>query len=165
MSHSVFSITYLHFAYSLHFTLELCLGITTCNHLATQTMVLQHIYIVRHAVSARSHSKSIIHTSASALTGPAPQFRSQFILDPASGQYSSPIPCPTGIPTDPALTSYGEAQAEQLAQRLAGIEPAIDVLYSSPFYRCIQTLGPTAARLGQARGGGAPAVRIETGLG
>jgi broad specificity phosphatase PhoE len=52
--------------------------------------------------------------------------------------------------SDPALASYGVTQAEQLAQHLLATDPTIDAVYSSPFYRCIQTLAPfTAARTAQ----------------
>jgi transcription factor C subunit 7 len=72
------------------------------------------------------------------------------VVDPATGEYNSTVRSPTGIPSDPALASYGVQQAEQLAQHLLATDPTIDAVYSSPFYRCIQTLAPfTAARTAQ----------------
>jgi 8-oxo-dGTP diphosphatase len=44
---------------------------------------------------------------------------------------------------DRPLTEAGFAQARALARRLAGGAP-VDVLYSSPFLRCTQTLEPLA---------------------
>ena len=49
---------------------------------------------------------------------------------------------PTGIPTDPPLTSKGVEQSKELAQHLANIDPPVERIYSSPFYRCLQTLKP-----------------------
>lgn len=49
---------------------------------------------------------------------------------------------PTGIPTDPPLTAKGVEQSKELADYLASIEPPVDRIYSSPFYRCLQTLKP-----------------------
>jgi transcription factor C subunit 7 len=78
------------------------------------------------------------------------QFRSNWVVDPETGEYNSTIRSPTGIASDPALASYGVSQAEQLAQHLLATDPTIDAVYSSPFYRCIQTLAPfTAARTAQ----------------
>ncbi|KAL5113405.1 hypothetical protein ACEQ8H_008702 [Pleosporales sp. CAS-2024a] len=57
------------------------------------------------------------------------------------------VKTPTGIPTDPPLTSKGVQQSHELADYLCSIEPPIDRIYSSPFYRCLQTLKPTTDRL------------------
>lgn len=68
-------------------------------------------------------------------------------MDPTTGEYNSTVRSPTGIASDPALASYGVKQAEELAQHLLATDPTIDAVYSSPFYRCIQTLSPyTTAR-------------------
>ncbi|KAL1889041.1 C6 zinc cluster transcription factor-like protein [Ceratocystis pirilliformis] len=69
-------------------------------------------------------------------------FRTSWSVDPATGKYSSAFPSPTGIPSDPALTSHGVHQSLELADRLATIEPPIDVVFSSPWYRCLQTISP-----------------------
>ncbi|KAK4556761.1 C6 zinc cluster transcription factor-like protein [Recurvomyces mirabilis] len=81
-------------------------------------MVLEKIYVVRHG------------------------FRSNWVVDPDTGTYSSNITSPTGIPSDPALASYGVKQAEQLGEYLSNLQPPVDIIFSSPFYRCIQTLSP-----------------------
>ncbi|KAK3678763.1 C6 zinc cluster transcription factor-like protein [Recurvomyces mirabilis] len=81
-------------------------------------MVLEKIYVVRHG------------------------FRSNWVVDPNTGTYSSNITSPTGIPSDPALASYGVKQAEQLGEHLSNLQPPVDIIFSSPFYRCIQTLVP-----------------------
>ena len=94
----------------------------------------------------------------------ASQFRTNWSLDPATGKYSSSTKIPTGIPTDPPLASYGVEQAKELADFLCALEPPIDRIYSSPFYRCLQTLKPATDRLFAAgRAGGK--VRVDRGLG
>lgn len=96
------------------------------------------------------------------------QFRSNWVVDPQTGEYSASIPSPTGIPSDPALAGYGVDQAHELAAHLAKIEPPIQRVYSSPFYRCIQTIAPTVASLNKdsanAEGKGVN-VRLENGIG
>ncbi|PHH61823.1 hypothetical protein CDD81_7926 [Ophiocordyceps australis] len=81
-------------------------------------MSLEKIYIIRHG------------------------FRSNWTVDPATGIYSAYIPSPTGIPADPALTAHGVAQAKELARHLMTLDPPIEAVYSSPFYRCVETLAP-----------------------
>ena len=74
------------------------------------------------------------------------------------------VKTPTGIPTDPPLTSKGVAQSKELAAYLCNIQPPIERVYSSPFYRCLQTLKPTTDRLfreGTAKG----KIRIDRGVG
>ncbi|QDS73518.1 hypothetical protein FKW77_009481 [Venturia effusa] len=91
-------------------------------------MVLETIYIVRHG------------------------FRMTWSVDPHTIQYFSRIPTPTGIPTDPALTSYGESQAEQLGDHVVGLDPPVDQVLSSPYYRCLQTIGPAVRKLQKQKG-------------
>jgi transcription factor C subunit 7 len=74
------------------------------------------------------------------------------------------VKTPTGIPTDPPLTSKGVQQSKELAEYLCNIEPPIERIYSSPFYRCLQTLKPTTDKLfreGKAKG----KIRIDRGIG
>ena len=59
-----------------------------------------------------------------------------------TGTYSSSFPTPTGIPADPALTSHGTRQSEELAKFLITIDPPLDAVFSSPYYRCLQTIEP-----------------------
>ncbi|KAG5999822.1 hypothetical protein E4U21_006257 [Claviceps maximensis] len=80
-------------------------------------MVLERIYVVRHG------------------------FRSSWSVDPKTGVYSG-IPSPTGIQGDPALTSYGIDQSKEMGQHLMTLDPRVDKVYSSPFYRCLQTMTP-----------------------
>ncbi|TPX17376.1 uncharacterized protein E0L32_012162 [Thyridium curvatum] len=49
---------------------------------------------------------------------------------------------PTGIAADPALTAHGVDQAKELAVHLAAIQPPVEQVYSSPYYRCLQTVEP-----------------------
>ena len=69
------------------------------------------------------------------------QFRTAWTVD-NKGNYRSHIPSPTGIAADPPLTSHGIAQAEELAAHLATLTPAVEAVYSSPYYRCLQTIDP-----------------------
>jgi transcription factor C subunit 7 len=74
------------------------------------------------------------------------------------------VKTPTGIPTDPPLTAKGVEQSHELAEHLCKIQPPIERIYSSPFYRCLQTLKPTTDRLfreGKAKG----QIRIDRGIG
>ncbi|KAH7089260.1 phosphoglycerate mutase family protein [Paraphoma chrysanthemicola] len=103
--------------------------------------MIEVIYIVRHA------------------------FRANWSVDPQTGIYtSSMVKTPTGIPTDPPLTSKGVEQSKELAEYLCNSDPPIERIYSSPFYRCLQTLKPTTDRLfreGNAKG----KIRIDRGIG
>ncbi|KAI8942281.1 hypothetical protein NX059_000360 [Plenodomus lindquistii] len=103
--------------------------------------MIEVIYVVRHA------------------------FRSNWSVDPQTGTYTaSVVRTPTGIPTDPPLTAKGVEQSKELAEHLCKIEPPIDRVYSSPFYRCLQTLQPTTARL-FAEGSVKGKIRIDRGIG
>ncbi|KAJ9656772.1 C6 zinc cluster transcription factor-like protein [Coniosporium apollinis] len=103
-------------------------------------MVLEVIYVVRHG------------------------YRSNWVVNPSTGTYTATVRSPTGIPSDPALASYGVQQAEQLAEKILSLDPPVDVVYSSPFYRCLQTLKPALERL-EAECGKRLDVRVENGLG
>ncbi|KAK4545219.1 hypothetical protein LTR36_003398 [Oleoguttula mirabilis] len=109
-------------------------------------MVLEVIYVVRHG------------------------YRSNWVVDPETGTYSSNIRSPTGIASDPALASYGVQQAEQLGAHLLQADPPVHLVYSSPFYRCLQTLSPFTNALVEKTskavdGEGKVKVRVEPGLG
>lgn len=78
--------------------------------------------------------------------------RIQWQLDPTTGKYTSSHPYPTKIPADPPLASHGVGQAEEtgvyLAQELHDLAKQDRLrIYSSLFYRCLQTLKPTVERL------------------
>jgi transcription factor C subunit 7 len=99
-------------------------------------------------------------------------FRSNWHVDPVTGIYTAHIPSPTGIAADPALTSHGVDQAQQLAQHLMTLDPPIDAVYSSPYYRCLQTIAPFVELHRQQPQAGAAAassavrtIRPEHGLG
>ncbi|KAK0389483.1 hypothetical protein NLU13_3058 [Sarocladium strictum] len=81
-------------------------------------MSLETIYIVRHG------------------------FRSGWTVDPIAGTYTAHVRSPTGIAADPALTAHGVDQANELATHLLTVHPAIEKVYSSPYYRCLQTINP-----------------------
>ena len=61
-----------------------------------------------------------------------------------TGVYSATVRSPTGIAADPPLTSHGTRQADELARHLLSLDPPIDTVYSSPYYRCLQTITPFA---------------------
>ncbi|KAB8437352.1 hypothetical protein FH972_025032 [Carpinus fangiana] len=86
-----------------------------------------------------------------------------YVVRHGTGQYYSGVPTPTGIPSDPALASYGEDQAEHLADKIASLNPPVDVVYSSPFYRCLQTIKPTVKKL-VASGRTDGKVKVENGV-
>ncbi|KAH7883632.1 phosphoglycerate mutase-like protein [Phlebopus sp. FC_14] len=56
----------------------------------------------------------------------------------------------TGLPRDPPLAAYGEAQAQELASYFRSLpeEKRPTAIFSSPYYRCLQTSLPTARALG-----------------
>ncbi|KFA55484.1 hypothetical protein S40293_02056 [Stachybotrys chartarum IBT 40293] len=81
-------------------------------------MTLEKIYVTRHG------------------------FRSSWTVDHVTGTYTASIPSPTGIPADPALTSHGVEQSKELARHLMQLNPPIEAVYSSPYYRCLQTITP-----------------------
>ncbi|KAI1866987.1 hypothetical protein JX265_007563 [Neoarthrinium moseri] len=98
-------------------------------------------------------------------------FRPAFTVDPASGTYTTAILSPTGVPTDPPLTSYGVEQANELAQRLLKLDPPIGRIYSSPYYRCLQTINPFVAKYNETSEtvsnskAHLAAIRVEKGIG
>ncbi|KAK3944669.1 histidine phosphatase superfamily [Diplogelasinospora grovesii] len=69
-------------------------------------------------------------------------FRSNWLVDPSDGTYASTLRSPTGLPADPALTAHGVDQARELGQRLLTVVPRVERVYSSPYYRCLQTVEP-----------------------
>lgn len=101
-------------------------------------------------------------------------FRSNWLVDPSTGAYNSSIPSPTGISADPALTAHGVDQAKELGAHLLTVNPPIEAVYSSPYYRCLQTISPfvelKAAELKRQGGNSSPlattvtAIRPETGI-
>ena len=99
--------------------------------------------------------------------------RIAWILDPTTGKYTSNHPYPTRLPADPPLASHGVQQAQETAIYLSTLlrdEVRQDRLrvYSSPFYRCLETLKPTIDKLKKVEGNAhAPSllVRGERGLG
>lgn len=94
------------------------------------------------------------------------QFRSNWLVD-ASGNYSSYLKSPTGIATDPALTSHGVEQGHELAAHLMSLDPPVERVYSSPYYRCLQTVDPFVglwARSARTDAANRPAILGEAGL-
>ncbi len=71
---------------------------------------------------------------------------------------------PTNIPSDPPLTGHGVEQANELANHLVTLDPPINYIYSSPLYRCLQTVKPTIEK-SKALAKGSDKVRGEDGLG
>ncbi|OJD18488.1 hypothetical protein AJ78_01477 [Emergomyces pasteurianus Ep9510] len=75
--------------------------------------------------------------------------RLNWTIDLNTGTYHSTYPTPTGIPVDPTLTGPGVRQSHELAAHINGDEfsPRPCRIYSSPFYRCLQTIQPTVEAL------------------
>ncbi|KAK3692940.1 histidine phosphatase superfamily [Podospora appendiculata] len=100
-------------------------------------------------------------------------FRSNWLVDHTNGNYSAMLRSPTGIAADPALTAHGVEQARELGDRLLAADPPIERVYSSPYYRCLQTVEPfvrkRAASLLETTAGiattSSTAVRLENGIG
>ncbi|PYI04196.1 phosphoglycerate mutase family protein [Aspergillus sclerotiicarbonarius CBS 121057] len=109
--------------------------------------------------------------------------RLNWTIDYKTGTYHSQFPTPTGNPADPTLTSHGVRQSHELAAHFTSdkISPKPFRIYSSPFYRCLQTIQPSVEALQKqqhAQNQSAPSndpsiidkhadliVRIEPGLG
>ena len=78
--------------------------------------------------------------------------RLAWTLDPMTGTYSSSHAFPTRLPADPPLASHGVRQAMETGSYLSQVlaEDAQSGrlrIYSSLFYRCFETLRPTAEAL------------------
>ncbi|KAL8943892.1 MAG: hypothetical protein Q9216_000786 [Gyalolechia sp. 2 TL-2023] len=99
-------------------------------------MVITTIYVTRHA------------------------FRGSYTLNASTGEYHTNSPSPTNIPNDPPLAAYGVQQSRELATALAKLDPPIEFIYSSPFYRCLQTIKPAVEKIG-----GKVRVRVDNGIG
>jgi len=80
-------------------------------------MVLERIYIVRHG----------------------------FRLNWVTSDWKSE----TGLPRDPPLAAYGVTQAQELAVYFSSLpmQERPTAIFSSPYYRCLQTAKPTASAL------------------
>lgn len=91
-------------------------------------------------------------------------------IDYSTGTYHSTFPTATGNPADPTLTAHGVRQSHELAAHITSdkFAPKPWVTYSSPFYRCLQTIQPSVEGLNkllEAEGKEHKGVRIENGLG
>lgn len=80
---------------------------------------------------------------------PFPQHRLNWTIDFSTGTYRAQFPTPTGNPADPALTSHGVRQSHELATHITDpkFHPKPFRVYSSPFYRCLQTIQPSVEAL------------------
>ncbi|KAM0334276.1 hypothetical protein ACHAQA_001298 [Verticillium albo-atrum] len=123
-------------------------------------MPLEVIYVARHGV--RQDSTRPLIPGMTLMT-----FRSNWLVDPATGDYSSSIRSPTGIASDPALTAHGVDQAKELGAHLLTVDPPIEAVYSSPYYRCLQTITPFVdlkAKEEQSRTQASASVAAATGV-
>ncbi|KAL4873875.1 hypothetical protein BDV12DRAFT_192312 [Aspergillus spectabilis] len=103
--------------------------------------------------------------------------RLNWTIDYKTGTYHSQFPTPTGNPSDPTLTSHGVRQADELATHILSdnVTPKPFRVYSSPFWRCLQTIEPSVRGLGAAQVQGSTGlgieddadfdIRVENGLG
>ncbi|KAA8651504.1 hypothetical protein EYZ11_002713 [Aspergillus tanneri] len=102
--------------------------------------------------------------------------RLNWTIDHKTGTYISHFPTPTGNPADPTLTSHGVRQSLELAAHVSSpsFHPKPFRVYSSPFYRCLQTIQPTVEALKEKQQNLASGdievdadfdVRIENGIG
>ncbi|RDW90183.1 phosphoglycerate mutase family protein [Aspergillus mulundensis] len=103
--------------------------------------------------------------------------RLNWTIDHKTGTYSCQFSTPTGNPSDPALTSHGVRQSHELAAHIISgdVAPKPFRVYSSPFWRCLQTIEPAVKALKKEKDekggtGGIDAnaefeIRVENGLG
>ncbi|KAI4118572.1 MAG: hypothetical protein LQ345_001409 [Seirophora villosa] len=87
-------------------------------------------------------------------------FRVAYTLNAATGEYHTNSPTPTSIPNDVPLSAYGVGQSKELAIAVGGLDPPVTYVFSSPFYRCLQTIEPAIRRLGEY-----VKVRVDNGIG
>ncbi|ODN90239.1 transcription factor C subunit 7 [Cryptococcus wingfieldii CBS 7118] len=76
---------------------------------------------------------------------------------------------PTGMNRDPPLAAHGLDQSAHLASYLSSPSrtapyPTPEIVFTSPFYRCVQTALPTAQALGLVLGEGEDGLHLEHGL-
>jgi transcription factor C subunit 7 len=74
--------------------------------------------------------------------------RAAWTFNPQTSTYTSAHPYPTGLPADPPLVAHGVRQSHETAAHLSELlVPQIKedrlVVYSSLFYRCLETLRPS----------------------
>ncbi|KAL2800485.1 histidine phosphatase superfamily [Aspergillus keveii] len=98
--------------------------------------------------------------------------RNNWTIDLENNTYIPEFPTPTGNPADPTLNASGIKQSYELAEYISGdgFEPKPSFVYSSPFYRCVQTIQPVVEALNRKDGGRegrdlGVSVRVENGLG
>ncbi|KAL4795753.1 histidine phosphatase superfamily [Aspergillus venezuelensis] len=103
--------------------------------------------------------------------------RLNWTINPKTGEYTSQFPTPSGNPSDPKLTSHGVAQSHELAAHIVSndVMPKPWRVYSSPFWRCIETIEPSVRKLNEGKQDGGKVegiendaefeIRIENGLG
>ncbi|KAK3375450.1 histidine phosphatase superfamily [Podospora didyma] len=91
-------------------------------------------------------------------------FRSNWLVD-QTGNYTNALKSPTGGAADPALTAYGVEQARELGERLLVVDPPVERVYSSLYYRCLQTVEPFVRRTATKNSSRNLKIRGETGLG
>ncbi|KAL2871870.1 phosphoglycerate mutase family protein [Aspergillus lucknowensis] len=79
--------------------------------------------------------------------------RLNWTIDYKTGKYTSQFPTHTGNPSDPTLTSHGVSQAQELAAHIVSerVSPKPWRVYSSPFWRCLQTIQPSVEVLSAAK--------------
>ena len=61
-----------------------------------------------------------------------------------NGPYPPP---PTNVDSDVPLAAHGVEQAKQLADYISTLNPKPQVIFSSPFYRCLETSEPVKKKL------------------
>ncbi|KAL2821542.1 histidine phosphatase superfamily [Aspergillus granulosus] len=94
--------------------------------------------------------------------------RNNWTIDLTTNAYIPEFPTPTGNPADPTLNASGIKQSHELAAHMASdnFTPKPCRVYSSPFYRCLQTIQPLVEELARERDAeGSLSVRVENGLG
>jgi transcription factor C subunit 7 len=96
--------------------------------------------------------------------------RLSWTVNPATGEYTSTQPFPTGLPADPPLVPRGVRQSQEVALHLReylgeAVKQDRLRIYSSLFYRCLETLEPTVNVLAELSPTKSLQIRGERGIG
>ncbi|KAM0255553.1 hypothetical protein ACHAQJ_005624 [Trichoderma viride] len=97
-------------------------------------MPLETIYVVRHGVKCALDPLTPPCTADNGVTRLRALVLTFAIVNASSGL--------VGIAVDPALTAHGVDQSRQLGRHLMTLDPPVEAVYSSPYYRCLQTITP-----------------------
>ena len=67
--------------------------------------------------------------------------------DPVTGKITSHVASPTNNPSDLPLAAHGVKQSYEVAAAADSFQPTVRRVYTSLYYRCIQTISPLVEAL------------------